>query len=111
MVKTAKNGTSCLFGIDDRDEGEHCIMEDGKYGSFGWCWTSQKKDTWGSCSEDCPLFGVFKILGKKIEKLRGQLSIAKEALANATGNATAQQGTLDDQDGQVEDKIVAAEED
>jgi len=84
MAKTAKPNSSCLFGIDDRDEGEHCIMDDGKYGSFGWCWTSPQKDAWGSCSEACPLFGVFKILGNRIDKLKGDLSTAKQALANAT---------------------------
>jgi len=84
-VKTALNGTSCLFGIDNRDEGEHCIMDDGKYGSFGWCWTSPNKDAWGSCSEACPLFGVFKILGDKIDALKRDLKVAKEALAVANG--------------------------
>jgi len=83
-LKTAEPGTSCLFGIDDRDEEGHCIMDDGKYGSFGWCYTSQKKDAWGSCSEACPLFGVFKVLGKRIDALKKELSTAKEALEDAT---------------------------
>eukprot|EP00419_Tripos_fusus_P032250 CAMPEP_0172778350 /NCGR_PEP_ID=MMETSP1074-20121228/201863_1 /TAXON_ID=2916 /ORGANISM="Ceratium fusus, Strain PA161109" /LENGTH=398 /DNA_ID=CAMNT_0013615281 /DNA_START=96 /DNA_END=1291 /DNA_ORIENTATION=- len=85
-LKTAKPGTSCVFGIDDRDEGGHCIMEDGKYGSFGWCWTSKNKDSWGSCSEACPLFGFYKILGKRIDHLKAEVATALNATATANGS-------------------------
>jgi len=85
-LKTAKPGTSCVFGIDDRDEGGHCIMEDGKYGSFGWCWTSKNKDSWGSCSEACPLFGFYKILGKRIDHLKAELATALNATATANAS-------------------------
>eukprot|EP00927_Polykrikos_kofoidii_P073877 TRINITY_DN69894_c0_g1_i1.p1 TRINITY_DN69894_c0_g1~~TRINITY_DN69894_c0_g1_i1.p1 ORF type:complete len:332 (-),score=64.03 TRINITY_DN69894_c0_g1_i1:274-1212(-) len=50
---TSPPGTPCVFGVDVLDEGWHCIMEAGDpYGDFGWCWTG--KNSWGSCSEDCP---------------------------------------------------------
>merc|ERR1712187_730560 len=62
---TALPGTPCVFDSDPRDEGSHCIMEE-RYGSFGWCFTSQNKSSWGSCSENCPLSGPTKALASKI---------------------------------------------
>jgi len=70
---TSPAGTPCVFGVDPRDEGSHCIMEGGKYGSFGWCYTSKSRQSWGSCSESCPLFGPSKVLGAKINKLDSAL--------------------------------------
>mmetsp|Transcript_85865 Transcript_85865/g.165295 ORF Transcript_85865/g.165295 Transcript_85865/m.165295 type:complete len:333 (-) Transcript_85865:70-1068(-) len=70
---TSPAGTPCVFGVDPRDEGSHCIMEGGKYGSFGWCFTSKSKQSWGACSESCPLFGPSKVLGAKINKLDSEL--------------------------------------
>jgi len=70
----AQPGTPCVFGVDDRDEGSHCIMEDGKYGSYGWCFTSNDTSSWGSCNEHCPLFGVAKVLADKIEALERKLA-------------------------------------
>mmetsp|Transcript_45923 Transcript_45923/g.142119 ORF Transcript_45923/g.142119 Transcript_45923/m.142119 type:complete len:347 (-) Transcript_45923:84-1124(-) len=70
---TALPGTPCIFGLDPRDEGAHCVLDDGSYGSFGWCYTSADKGSFGSCSENCPLFGPLKTLGKKIEELRSAL--------------------------------------
>jgi len=66
---TSPVGTPCVFGVDPRDEGSHCIMEGDKYGSFGWCYTSTSRQSWGSCSESCPLFGPSKVLGAKINKI------------------------------------------
>jgi hypothetical protein len=57
-------------------------MDDGEYGSFGWCFTSQDKSSWGSCSESCPLFGPAKVLAKKIDSLDKR--IAEVAAAAAT---------------------------
>jgi len=70
---TSPVGTPCVFGVDPRDEGSHCIMEAGKYGSFGWCYTSKSRQSWGSCSESCPLFGPSKVLGAKINKIDSEL--------------------------------------
>lgn len=93
---TAEPGTLCVFGVDDRDEGFHCIMDDEKYGSFGWCYTSKDADAWGSCSESCPLFGPPKILAAKIEKLRNtmhtdhdEISAKVDNLSSAIDNLTA----------------------
>mmetsp|Transcript_102537 Transcript_102537/g.306323 ORF Transcript_102537/g.306323 Transcript_102537/m.306323 type:complete len:248 (+) Transcript_102537:110-853(+) len=61
-------GTPCVFGIDERDEGSHCIMDE-DYGPFGWCWTSTYKNAFGSCSESCPLSGLAKKLGDRIDEL------------------------------------------
>jgi len=30
-------------------------------------------DTWGSCNETCPLVGPMKVLGNKIDELRGDV--------------------------------------
>jgi len=96
--ETSEPGTPCVFGVDLRDEGWHCIMEDGKYGSFGWCFTSTDLASWGSCEEACPLFGPAKVLASKIDSLEAYTNeIAKTtgvavkevaALANATANVT-----------------------
>merc|ERR1711879_700161 len=32
IYATSPPGTPCAFGLDPRDEGTHCIFEDGKYG-------------------------------------------------------------------------------
>jgi len=70
---TSPAGTPCVFGVDPRDEGSHCIMDGGQYGSFGWCFTSKSRQSWGACSESCPLFGPSKVLGAKINKLDSEL--------------------------------------
>lgn len=67
--ETATPGTPCLFGLDARDEGKHCIFDDGYYGSLGWCYTKQSMEAWGACGESCPLWGQQKILGKKLDKI------------------------------------------
>lgn len=74
---TSAPGTACVFGVDQRDEGAHCILDSSEYGSYGWCYTSADKSSFGSCGEGCPLFGPLKVLGEKVDALR-------EALENAT---------------------------
>jgi len=77
----------CIFGVDDRDEGKHCIYSEGKYGSLGWCYTSSEKNEWGSCNDSCPLWGQAKILEKRLRVMKKELTSAKVGL-NATLNAT-----------------------
>lgn len=101
IAKIAPAGTPCVFGVDPRDEGAHCIESEGKYGSFGWCYTDKSSGAWGSCNEHCPLFGHAKILGKKIDKVAEHLrevklllNVSEENVTNATNatNATAEEG-------------------
>eukprot|EP00927_Polykrikos_kofoidii_P042406 TRINITY_DN3632_c0_g1_i1.p1 TRINITY_DN3632_c0_g1~~TRINITY_DN3632_c0_g1_i1.p1 ORF type:complete len:398 (-),score=57.28 TRINITY_DN3632_c0_g1_i1:52-1245(-) len=73
LYETSPVGTPCVFGVDDADEGSHCIYDDGKYGSFGWCYTSADKNSWGSCNEDCPLYGQFRVLGAKVDEILRRL--------------------------------------
>lgn len=81
---TSPPGTPCIFGTDDRDEGSHCILDDGKYGSFGWCFTSSDHASWGSCNDKCPLFGQAKILAKKIDSLHEAIHKLGAAKTNTT---------------------------
>jgi hypothetical protein len=67
FTETAPVGSPCVFGIDARDEGGHCIYSGGQYGSNGWCFTNKEQSAWGSCNEHCPLYGAHKKLGDKIE--------------------------------------------
>jgi len=90
---TSPAGTPCLFGTDNRDEGWHCIMDAGKYGSLGWCWTSKSHSSWGPCSEHCPLFGQAGVLGKKIDAFGEDLrrfskQILNKSMVEAKGHKT-----------------------
>lgn len=60
-------GTPCVFGINPSDEGYHCILDKGLYGSFGWCYTNKDRSSWGACNQDCPLFGLAKIIGNRLK--------------------------------------------
>uniref|UniRef100_A0A7S4QWT8 Fibronectin type-II domain-containing protein n=1 Tax=Alexandrium monilatum TaxID=311494 RepID=A0A7S4QWT8_9DINO len=82
---TSPPGTPCFFGVDVRDEGSHCIMEDGEYGSYGWCWTATDRSSFGSCSEDCPLPGPDGVLDKKLDRIQKELDMTREAVANLAG--------------------------
>jgi hypothetical protein len=73
FYQTAENGTACIFGLDDRDEGTHCVYDEGLYGSYGWCYTDESRSTWGSCSEGCPLQGNDNIIGKKIDQVMDKI--------------------------------------
>lgn len=85
--QTALPGTACVFGVDARDEGEHCVMET-KFGSFGWCWTDENRKSWGSCGEGCPLVGHAKLLGAKIDGIRDHLADVMDVLNGTEENAT-----------------------
>lgn len=81
--QTAAVGSPCIFGVDDRDEGSHCIAET-DFGSNGWCYTQRDMSAWGSCSEGCPLYGPHAKLAKKIDGMAsvlGKLSDTIDKLA------------------------------
>jgi len=85
---TSPPGTPCVFGLDPRDEGAHCIFDDGQYGSLGWCYTGANKEAWGACGESCPLYGQAQILDRKIdqvlEELEAESDVIKMAFAVST---------------------------
>jgi len=66
-------GSPCLFGVDDRDEGCHCIDQAGEYGPNGWCWTSEDLESWGKCASGCPLSGADKELEKRLQRIEKKL--------------------------------------
>jgi hypothetical protein len=68
-IETAPEGTPCVFGVDARDEGAHCILESEEFGSNGWCFTKEDKSQWGSCNGDCPLQGPNAALGEKLDSV------------------------------------------
>lgn len=77
FATTSPEGTPCVFGADDRDEGSHCI-EEYEYGSNGWCFTAADRSTWGSCNERCPLYGASAKIEKRIDSVSKQVQgIAK----------------------------------
>lgn len=78
-VRTSPEGTACVFGVDPRDEGSHCVFENQDYGSNGWCYTSKDKGAWGSCAPGCPLSGPFRAISSKID---GIASDVKRILRN-----------------------------
>lgn len=73
---TSPEGTPCVFGVegDARDEGSHCIYDNGLFGSNGWCYTSKDRSSWGSCNHLCPLYGSAATLGNKIAKVAAVVS-------------------------------------
>merc|ERR1712048_590245 len=97
IQSTSPPGTPCVFGLDPRDEGAHCIFDDGQYGSLGWCYTGANKDAWGACGESCPLYGQAKILDRKIDQVLKELEeesdvikmvLAMSAPMNSTASTT-----------------------
>lgn len=86
---TSPEGTSCVFGVDERDEGKHCIMDEGAYGSYGWCYTTTSGSSWGACDKNCPLWGHAKILGEKIDELRANAGLADEENVEEVDKAVA----------------------
>lgn len=87
MGSESPPGTKCIFGVDVRDRGAHCILEL-EYGTFGWCFTSKDKSSWGSCNEKCQLIGENRVLGEKIkEAAEQQLRMQKtiDAIADKVG--------------------------
>lgn len=98
FAETSPTDTPCVFGVDDRDEGSHCIYSDGEFGSNGWCYTTVDLSTWGSCNDKCPLYGAAGKLGSKIDtvakaitEIHSQLnaSDAPEANENAAPSENA----------------------
>jgi len=87
-AKTAKPGTACVFGVDPRDEGKHCIPEM-EFGSMGWCFTKKDKSEWGSCGEACPLYGHHKTVGKQIDGLAARVDAIIGNLSEAAGSGAA----------------------
>lgn len=87
FARTSPDGTPCLFGVDPRDEGHHCISIGEKFGSYGWCWTAEDHSAWGSCGEGCPLFGMTKRIGKQINEV-GEMWGDVKTLINETRNAS-----------------------
>mmetsp|Transcript_64881 Transcript_64881/g.120712 ORF Transcript_64881/g.120712 Transcript_64881/m.120712 type:complete len:730 (+) Transcript_64881:61-2250(+) len=80
-IATAPAGTPCIFGLDPRDEGRHCIP-DFDYGTSGWCYTRADKDEWGSCSTNCPLYADSLILGLKLDALAEGIDTLSDEIAN-----------------------------
>lgn len=84
---TAPEGTPCVFGVDQRDEGGFCIHDDpAAHGPNGWCWTKEDRSEWGSCNDACPLTGQDKILLKSIQKTGASLKALMATLAKQLGN-------------------------
>jgi len=98
FAETSAAGTPCVFGVDGdvRDEGSHCIFDNGDYGSNGWCYTSKDRSSWGSCNDQCPLYGPSKQLGTKIDNMGQMVDKVVDALdgtqkdnaTNSTAKAT-----------------------
>jgi len=79
-LNTAAPGTSCIFGVVPADEGSHCMLSDGKYGSFGWCYTRSDRTEWGSCGEGCPLVGTADVITKRLDRLTFRVALALKKL-------------------------------
>jgi len=93
FASVAPHGTPCVFGVDAADEGKHCMEENGQYGSFGWCWTTKSRDTWGSCNEHCPPSGPTAQLASNIDDVLGAIKdIAKHVVPDAAAGAATDAG-------------------
>jgi len=92
FYQTSPPGTPCVFGVDADDEGSHCIYDGGQYGSFGWCFTSFDRSTWGSCGPTCPFSGYQKLLADKIDNLT-QMTLGKQCCGGANADNKAANGT------------------
>lgn len=84
LTSVAKPGTACIFGLDDADEGAHCIMLGGKYGSYGWCYTAEDRSEWGSCNDRCPLSGAAATLAKRVDAMDEMVGVILEKVRNTT---------------------------
>lgn len=83
FVETAADGTPCVFGVDHRDEGSHCILDTGKYGSNGWCYTDADASAWGSCEQGCPLHGSAAKVEQRVQKLSDAVGKLKNRIVAA----------------------------
>lgn len=93
FTKAAEVGSKCLFRVDSRDEGTHCIPEL-KYGSNGWCYTKADKSEWGSCGDACSLYGppsvlssIIDVVNQNIDDLIPQVDAAVAANTASTNKA------------------------
>lgn len=94
FTETAAPGTPCVFGVDARDEGSHCIFSGGEFGSNGWCFTSKEGSAWGSCNEHCPLYGEHAKLASKIDKVSDMVgSVNTQMEAKLGGDAPADEAS------------------
>lgn len=84
-METAPQGTPCIFGVDPRDEGRHCIFDQGKFGSNGWCYTDKDRYAWGSCNDNCPLYGMHAALGRRIDSVGEQVDDVSKQLEEMLG--------------------------
>merc|ERR1719460_1034188 len=57
---TAPAGSACLFGVDDRDEGSHCITSGVPAATnglalypYGFCYVDAQKARFGACASTC----------------------------------------------------------
>eukprot|EP00403_Amphidinium_massartii_P008878 CAMPEP_0178422860 /NCGR_PEP_ID=MMETSP0689_2-20121128/27393_1 /TAXON_ID=160604 /ORGANISM="Amphidinium massartii, Strain CS-259" /LENGTH=179 /DNA_ID=CAMNT_0020044441 /DNA_START=41 /DNA_END=577 /DNA_ORIENTATION=- len=87
LTRVAAPGTPCLFGVDPRDEGFHCIAEL-TFGSYGWCWTTANQTLWGPCSYGCPLYGQAKVLGDRLNAIAEDLASLKKTVEHRTISLT-----------------------
>jgi len=94
-LKVAKDNSECVFGVDDRDEGGHCIHQNGKYGSYGWCFTKKDGSEWGSCNKLCPMYGQEKKLNDRIKELEAKLADTRDKLIPELAKATAKADCMD----------------
>jgi len=102
-LTTSPAGTPCVFGVDDRDEGSHCILDSEKYGSFGWCFTSQSKTSWGSCSDGCPMYGRYGKLENTVKSLQSDLAAKMGSSSDAaTANQKSNKATPVNSDGSTD---------
>lgn len=90
FTETAPEGTPCVFGVDVRDEGTHCIFDGGQFGSNGFCFTRVDGSQWGSCNSECPLYGPALQLGKKIDKVVKVVDRIQEKVTSKTASKAAQ---------------------
>jgi len=87
FTETSPAGTPCVFGVDGdvRDEGSHCIFDNGQFGSNGWCYTAKDRSSWGSCGGNCPLYGPSKQLASKIDHVDKKVDEVAQALDKVQG--------------------------
>lgn len=86
-LETASEGTPCVFGVDARDEGTHCVLDNEEFGSNGWCFTKEDKSEWGSCNDKCPLYGPNAAIGKMLDGVSESIQgVADKVAGNSSAN-------------------------